>query len=97
MPFNSTYWFNNKISTKLLFSHTQIHGLYRTYSCGEGIESFTGADKGKLTFERSRLIDEGGNIVCDPSVITMPDGSYLMFYKVQEISDEPKESEKEEL
>jgi len=59
-------------------------GIFRTYYCGQGIQSAIGAEKGKLTIEPgTRIAQEGEMIVCDPSVIQLPDDSYLMFYKVQ--------------
>lgn len=58
---------------------------YRTFYCGEGIHSATGADAGKLTVEAGiRITADEGKIVCDPSVIQLSDGTYLMFYKTQE-------------
>lgn len=61
-----------------------FNDTYRTFYCGMGIESALGAEQGKLTQEQGRRIEEQGKITCDPSVIQLPDASYLMFYKVQE-------------
>jgi hypothetical protein len=64
----------------------KIGSQYYTYFCGTGIQSATGADQGQLTQEPGSRIDakdEMGKILCDPSVIQLPDGSYLMFYKTQ--------------
>ena len=60
---------------------------FRTYFCGQGgIGSALGADTGKLIVEDgSRISPDNGKIICDPSVIMLEDGSYLMFYKSQEI------------
>lgn len=62
----------------------EIGGIYRTYFCGNGIQSATGGDTGHLTEESGSRITETSKIVCDPSVIELPDESYLMFYKTQE-------------
>lgn len=66
----------------------KIGDVYRTFYCGEGgINSATGAETGKLTGEDEvRLPSEQGQITCDPSVIQLPDGTYLMFYKTQKPS-----------
>lgn len=63
-----------------------FNGTFRTYFCGQGIQSATGADQGNLTAEDGARILEDNKIVCDPSVIQLPDNSYLMFYKTQEIT-----------
>lgn len=60
-----------------------FNGTYRTYVCSQGIESATGANTGKLTMEQGTRIEEQGKITCDPSVIQLPDKTYLMFYKTQ--------------
>lgn len=62
-----------------------FNGTYRTFYCGQGIQSATGADKGKLVSEDGTRLGEENKIVCDPSVIQLPDGTYLMFYKTQDI------------
>ncbi len=77
-------------------STTKIGNDYITYYCGEGISWATGADKGKLTKGGIALDNRGsGNIICDPSVIQLSDGSYLMFYKKQQMPEniEPKPQE----
>jgi len=62
-----------------------FNGTFRTYFCGKGgIGSATGADTGKLTVESGVRVEESNKIVCDPSVIQLPDNTYMMFYKVQE-------------
>ena len=60
-----------------------FNGTFRTFYCGEGIQSAAGGDAGRLTSEEGARVSEEGKIVCDPTVIQLPDGSYLMFYKVQ--------------
>lgn len=60
-------------------------GTYRTYVCGQGIQSATGADSGKLTLESGTRLEEQGKITCDPSVIQLPDKTYMMFYKTQDM------------
>lgn len=61
-------------------------GTYRTYVCDQAIKSATGGDKGSLILESGARIEEKDKAVCDPSVIQLPDQTYLMFYKVQEMS-----------
>lgn len=63
----------------------KMGGVFRTYFCGQGgILSATGAETGKLIQETGvRLESENDQIICDPSVVQLPDGSYLMFYKTQ--------------
>lgn len=74
-------WNNGGVS-----STTDMAGTLRTYYCGQGgIASAIGAETGKLTAEAGTRIGGQGEIICDPSVIKMPDGSFLMFYKVQEL------------
>jgi len=64
-----------------------ISGTLRTYYCGQGgIASATGAETGKLTAEPGTRVEEQNKIVCDPSVIELPDNTFLMFYKVQELT-----------
>ncbi|MEK7142796.1 MAG: hypothetical protein AAB785_01170, partial [Patescibacteria group bacterium] len=64
-----------------------FNGTFRTYFCGKGgIGSATGADTGKLTVESGVRVEESNKIVCDPSVIQLPDNTYMMFYKVQELT-----------
>lgn len=65
----------------------KIGDIFHTFYCGEGgIKSATGAETGKLTTEDGvRLSADAGQIVCDPSIIKLEDGSYLMFYKTQEV------------
>lgn len=66
-------------------------GTYRTYYCGQGggISTATGANIGKLTKEQSSVVDEQGKTTCDPSVIQLPDKTYLMFYKTQTANSQP--------
>lgn len=64
------------------------NGTYRTYVCGQGIQSATGGDTGKLTLESGMRLEEQGKITCDPSVIQLPDKTYLMFYKTQEMNQQ---------
>ena len=79
---NDFSWNNGGVS-----GTANINGTLRTYYCGQGgIGSATGAETGKLTAESGTRIEEPNKIVCDPSVIKMPDGSFLMFYKVQELT-----------
>ena len=62
-------------------------GTFRTFYCGQGgIGSATGADSGKLTPEPGVRIQEQNKVVCDPSIIQLPDSSYLMFYKTMDVS-----------
>ncbi|MCL5407694.1 MAG: hypothetical protein M1429_04320 [Patescibacteria group bacterium] len=65
----------------------KIGDTFRTFYCGEGgIKSATGAENGKLTTEDGvRLSADAGQIICDPSIIKLENGSYLMFYKTQEM------------
>jgi len=68
-------------------STVNFNGTYRTYFCGQGgIASATGAETGKLTAENGTRITSNGQIVCDPTVVQLPDNTYMMFYKVQEIT-----------
>lgn len=68
-------------------STADINGTLRTYYCGQGgIASATGAETGKLSAEAGVRIAESNKIVCDPSVIELPDKTFLMFYKVQELT-----------
>lgn len=72
----------------------KMGGIYRTYFCGQGgIGSALGAENGKLTIEQGARIESDANqIVCDPSVVQLNDGTYLMFYKTQkpnQQSDQP--------
>lgn len=64
-----------------------FNGTFRTYFCGKGgIGSATGADIGKLIVESGVRMEESNKIVCDPSVIQLPDNTFMMFYKVQELN-----------
>lgn len=64
-----------------------FNGTLRTYFCGKGgIGSAIGADTGKLAVESGVRVEESNKIVCDPSVIQLPDNTYMMFYKVQEFT-----------
>ncbi len=79
---NDFSWNNGGVS-----STDDISGTLRTYYCGQGgIGSAIGADTGKLTAEAGIRVAESNKIVCDPSVIQLPDGTYMMFYKVQELT-----------
>lgn len=73
----------------------KTNNQYHTFYCGEGgIQSATGAEEGKLTKEQGvRLNAEEGQIVCDPSIIKISDGSYLMFYKTQIITQQNQPNE----
>ncbi|MFH1508837.1 MAG: sialidase family protein [bacterium] len=64
----------------------EIDGEYYTHYCDAGISRATGADEGTLTEEKIGALDDGGqgNIICDPSIIQLPDESYVMYYKMQE-------------
>lgn len=73
-------WDKGGVSSTFNFS-----GIFRTYYCGNGIQSATGGETGKLTSESGLRVQESGKVTCDPSVIQLPDNSYLMFYKVQEM------------
>ena|SRR3990167_795055 len=79
-------WTEGGVTDTFNFNNT-----FRTYACGQGgITSATGLDKKKLSKEEGvRIAEETGKkIVCDPSVIQLPDKSYLMFYKTQEITQQ---------
>jgi len=71
----------------------EIGDAYYTYYCQSGISVATGADKGKLEFLQTVLEEDEGKIYCDPSVVELSDGSYLMFYKVQNISSQDKNNQ----
>jgi len=60
-----------------------INGTYRTFYCGEGIQSATGANTGTLKAESGVRVLAPEKITCDPSLITQADGSYRLFYKTQ--------------
>ena len=67
-------------------------GVYRTFYCQAGIMFGEGADQGELV-EKGVAIDNTHHIrkvVCDPSVIELPDKSYIMYYKTQEQSVDTK-------
>lgn len=72
-----------------------VNSTLRTYYCGKGgIGSATGIETGKLTAEAgSRIEGQPNKIVCDPSVIKLPDGSFMMFYKVQAITQNSNSSQ----
>lgn len=90
---NDFSWNNGGVS-----GTADINGTLRTYYCGKGgIASATGAETGKLTAETGTRIEEPNKIVCDPSVINLPDGSFLMFYKVQELTQKNSNRFKEDL
>lgn len=56
----------------------QYDTLFRTYYCGNGIESFT-TTKGKgVTMETGSRID---GPVCDPTIIEFNQANYIMYYK----------------
>jgi len=58
-----------------------FRGLYRTFYCADGIRSAAGADAGRLTPEPgARLEADGGCDLGSPSLVRLPDGSYLMFF-----------------
>lgn len=63
----------------------KIGDVYRTYFCGQGgILSAVGAEIGKLIVEEGTRIENNNNqIICDPSIIQLQNGTYLMFYKTQ--------------
>lgn len=62
----------------------KIGDNYNTYYCAAGIEYATEVDSEKLTAVSVVIPKDSSNqIVCDPSVIQLPDKNYLMFYKVQ--------------
>lgn len=70
-------------------------GLYRTFYCGEGLKSATGANQGKLTTESGTRIETENKIICDPSVVQLSDNSYIMFYKVQDATQKTQQPGKE--
>lgn len=79
---NDFSWNNGGVS-----GTADISGTLRTYYCGQGgIGSATGADTGKLTVESGVRVEESNKIVCDPSVIQLLDNTFMMFYKVQELT-----------
>lgn len=79
---NDFSWNNGGVS-----GTADISGTLRTYYCGQGgIDSATGAETGKLTAESGVRVAESGKIVCDPSVIELPDKTFLMFYKIAEFT-----------
>lgn len=67
-------------------STTNISGTYRTFYCDNQNNAISVAQydpvTGALTAAGVSLVNphESGNI-CDPSVISQPDGTWLMFYK----------------
>ncbi len=56
----------------------QFDSIFRTYYCGNGIVSFTTQDGKNITTESGVRID---GPVCDPTVLQMPDKTYMMYYK----------------
>ena len=56
----------------------QFDSIFRTYYCGNGIVSFVTSDGKNITTESGVRID---GPVCDPTVIRMPDSTYMMYYK----------------
>lgn len=77
-PDSSFSWNRGAVSDTAVFGST-----YRTYYCGEGIQSATGADTGILQPEAGVRIQAKEKITCDPSVVPLADGTYLIFYKTQ--------------
>jgi hypothetical protein len=65
---------------------TKIQDTYYTYYCGQGISVAKGADTGELTTVANAGIDNQQiqGIICDPSVIQLPDNTYVMYYKQQD-------------
>lgn len=69
-------------------STTLISGVYRMYFCsnpmnGIGVATYDPAT-GALSDPQLALANpHGGGVICDPSVIQLADGTYLMFYKYQ--------------
>ena len=59
-----------------------FNGVYRTfYGSGGMIKSAVGADKGKLVPEPGVRIRQKGNFqLSSPSVIRLPNGTYIMYY-----------------
>jgi hypothetical protein len=67
-------WNNGGISSTFLFGTN----VYRTYYCGPGgINSATSPDGYNLSIEPGARINTG----CDPTVVQMGTGSYMMYYK----------------
>lgn len=56
-------------------------GGWRMYRCGQGIESQFTRDFKIWIQEGVRVHLDSGKMMCDPSVIRLPDGTYKMFYK----------------
>lgn len=60
-----------------------VDGGYRMYKCGDGgiVSQFT-RDFETWQQEGIRIQAKSGEMVCDPGIIPLPDGTYKMFYKV---------------
>ncbi len=65
----------------------QINDQYYTHFCDNGISRATGADTSEFGDVERQVISQGigDTIICDPSIIQLPDQSYLMYYKSQEL------------
>lgn len=67
-------------------------GRVRLFVTGRGgIQSLVSADSGTTwTAEQgARLAGAGGQIVADPSLLAMPDGSWTLYYKTAALSGQP--------
>lgn len=74
-------WNGGGISSTVVFGSE-----YRTYYCGEGINYAIGANSGKLT-DKGVVLQETNKIACDPTIVKLPDSTYLMFYKTQTLNN----------
>lgn len=62
------------------------NGQLRLFVTGRGIESLISDDGGQIwTQEPGERIFVADMITADPSLVAMPDGTYTLFYKVQEM------------
>lgn len=65
-------------------------GWLRLFVTARGIESLISDDDGHTwTQEPGERIFATGMITADPSLVAMPDGTYTLFYKVQEMTSGP--------
>ncbi|MBI1870088.1 MAG: exo-alpha-sialidase [Chlamydiae bacterium] len=75
-------WDGKMISRSGAVSKTiAVNGGYRTYKSGRGIESQFTTDFLHWQEEGVCLSSKEGEVMGDPSVILLPDGTYKMFYK----------------
>lgn len=74
----SFHWNSGAVSSSIMVSC----GFFRTYFCGNGIQSATSPSLAALYIESGVCIAPDANeFVCDPSVIRLNTGEYIMYFK----------------